>query len=104
MLECVHETNQCNGSQCRIEPEGPLNLPDGTPVIILRRIVGEKSEEKLDDSPEAISLWLQWYDSLEPLVFTEAERKALEADRRDRREWELAHSEDDTDKLRELWR
>ena len=33
-------------------------------------------EEDWPDTPEAVAEWLRWYDSLEPLIFTDAERAA----------------------------
>ncbi|MBM4095105.1 MAG: hypothetical protein FJ276_37720 [Planctomycetes bacterium] len=51
--------------------------PDGCRVIV-EPLRGHEtfglSEEDWDDSPEAISAWLRWYDSLEPLDFSPEEQ------------------------------
>jgi len=56
-----------------------------------------------NDTPESIRDWMQWYESLEPLILTAEEREALERDRKDQKEWELAHSDERAAKLRSLW-
>jgi hypothetical protein len=56
-----------------------------------------------DNSPEGIAAWLKWYDSLQPLVFTEGELAAQEADRLARKQWEKAHFNERAAKLQKLW-
>jgi predicted DNA-binding transcriptional regulator YafY len=56
-----------------------------------------------DNSPEGIAAWLDWYSSLEPLIFTDDERAILAQARKEFREWELAHAEERAEKLRRLW-
>jgi hypothetical protein len=89
----------------RVEVEDPIPLPDGAEVLI--QPVGVESEneadESWDNSPEGIAAWLAWYDSLQPLVFTADELSALDADRQARREWEKAHFDEQTEKLRSMW-
>jgi hypothetical protein len=67
----------------RIETEEPLDLPDGTELLIPlpngNATDEEDFEEGWDTSPEAIAAWLQWYDSLEPLKMTAAEEAEAEA-------------------------
>jgi hypothetical protein len=50
----------------------PIDLPDGTEVIVAScpPRSDDDVEEGWDNSPEGIAAWLQWYDSLEPLIFT----------------------------------
>lgn len=60
-------------------------------------------EDDWDNTPEGIAAWLKWYDSLEPLIFTDEEREAWQQDRKARKEWELAHADERTEKLRRLW-
>jgi hypothetical protein len=90
----------------RLEVQVPPDWPDGTEVI-LQPVSPENGvgirEEDWPATPEAIAEWLQWYDSLEPLIFADDERAALEADRKARREWEKAHFNEHADKLRGMW-
>jgi hypothetical protein len=90
----------------RLEVQVPPDWPDGTEVI-LQPVSPEHGvgirEEDWPDTPEAVAEWLRWYDSLEPLIFTDAERAALESDRKARREWEKAHFDEHADKLRGMW-
>src|SRR5665213_3529868 len=83
----------------RIETDGPLDLPEGTEVLILRSKGADNTEDDWDNTPEGIVAWLQWYDSLQPLIFTAEEREALEKDRISRKEWELAHFDEHADLL-----
>ena len=84
----------------QIIPDGPVDWPDGARLLVEPDPVAE--EESLD-TPEAIADWLKWYDSLQPLIFTEEERAALEADRQARKEWEKAHFNEHAEKLRRMW-
>lgn len=89
----------------RVEVKDPINLPDGSEVIIqLPTCQAEDIEEGWDNSPEGIAAWLQWYDSLEPLIFTEEELASLEADRQVRKEWEKAHADERAERLRRMWK
>lgn len=60
----------------RIEVETPLNLPDGTELLIA---VPEgtssppAAEPAWDNSPEGIAEWLAWLDSLPTLTITPEE-------------------------------
>ena len=47
--------------------------------------------------------WLAWYESLQPLVFSDEERKAWEQERKARKEWELANAAERDRKLKGLW-
>ena len=87
----------------RIETEEPLDLPEGTEVVISLAQGHPDEEEGGDNSPEAIAAWLRWYDSLEPLIFTDEELAAWEADRRARKEWEKAHFEEYAEEMRRIW-
>jgi hypothetical protein len=73
----------------RIETEEPINLPEGTELVVSRSGDGIDEDEDWDNSPEGIAAWFEWYDSLQPLIFSAEERAAWEADRRARKEWEL---------------
>src|SRR5256885_16392834 len=87
-----------------IETEVPLDLPDGTRLLILpTSAVDDDAQDNWDNSPESISAWLKWYDSLQPLSFTQEERLAWDEDREARRAWEQAHADERAEKLRRLW-
>ncbi len=87
----------------RLETDEPINLPDGTEILIPLSNGPLDDEEGWDNSPEGIAAWLQWYTSLEPLIFTEEEKAAREADRTARKEWEKANFQEYTDKLIRMW-
>ena len=59
------------------------------PIPVLPATSGIRDEGG-SDTPEAIESWIRWYDTLEPLHFTPAERTAWEAARREQKEFELA--------------
>lgn len=91
----------------QLELEKPVELPDGTELLIPlpNGAPSESGDEEAgwDNSPEGIAKWLAWYDSLQPLLFTEEEGAAWEADRQARAEWEKAHFEERAGKLRGMW-
>ena len=77
----------------RIEVDEPIDLPDGTELTIPIPAPGDTPgmrDEDCCDTPEAIETWIRWYDSLEPLQFTQEERAAWEAARREQKQFELA--------------
>ncbi len=80
----------------RIELDAPIDLPDGTELTIslptLPLPPGIRDEDD-SDTPEAIEAWIRWYDALEPLDFSPAERSAWEAARREQKQYELAEWE-----------
>jgi hypothetical protein len=87
----------------RIEPDVPLDLPEGTQLLVVPSNAAGEREDGWDNTPDGIAAWLEWYDSLEPLVFTAQERQAWQQDREARREWELAQSDKREENLRKLW-
>ena len=62
----------------RIETEEPLDLPEGTELLIPIPDRAGDDEPGWDNSPEGIAAWLKWADSLEPLVLTEREESEAE--------------------------
>ncbi len=80
----------------RIEVDEPINLPDGTelriPIPDLPPTLGIRDDE-WSDAPEAIVAWIGWYDSLEPLEITPAERAAWNAARQEEKQHELGQWE-----------
>lgn len=64
----------------RLEVEEPINLPDGTELLIpLPDGPRPTEEDGWDNWPEGIADWLKWYDSLEPLILTPEEEADTEA-------------------------
>lgn len=92
----------------QIELDEPLDLPDGTKLLIPLPTgpdaIDQEEEDGWDNSPEGIAAWLKWYDSLQPLIFTKEERAAWDADRQSRQEWEKSHFEEHAEKLRRMWK
>lgn len=90
----------------RLELDVPADWPDGTEVIVQPVHSSDTfgpREEDWSDTPEAVAEWLKWYDSLEPLIFTDQERAAWEAARREQKEFEKATFEERAEKLRRVW-
>jgi hypothetical protein len=62
-----------------LELDVPADWPDGTEVVVqpirTETRLGIR-EEDWPDTPEAKAAWLEWYDSLESLIFTDTERAA----------------------------
>lgn len=56
-----------------------------------------------DDTPEGIHDWLEWYGSLQPLIFTVEEREAWQKETEARKDWELSHADEREQKLRGVW-
>jgi hypothetical protein len=64
----------------RLEVEEPIDLPDGTELLIpLPNGPGQTDDDNWDNSPEGIADWLRWYESLEPLIITPEEEADTEA-------------------------
>jgi hypothetical protein len=65
----------------RIVPDGPVDWPEGCRLVIEPEVSEatpmDVSDEAWSDSPEAVADWLAWYDSLEPLEITAAEKADL---------------------------
>jgi len=76
----------------RLDLAVPHEWPDGTEVLVQPVERGERGdcfgirEDDWPDTPEAVAEWLQWYDSLEPLIFTDEERAAWETARREQKD------------------
>lgn len=83
----------------KLELEGPLDLPDGTVLTIPL----PESMDDIEDSPEEIERWIRWYDSFEPIQFTDEERAAWDAARKEYREWELSQWESRSKMLENLF-
>ena len=89
----------------RVEASEPINLPDGTELLITLPN-GVKAADLDDDgpvTPEEISQVLAAIERLVPFDRTVEEEARLEEDRLARKEWEKAHFNEHADKLRRLW-
>ncbi len=82
----------------RIEPDEPLDLPEGTEVQIT---VPENDDEPM--SQAEIDRILAAMDRIIPFQMTPEEEALLEADRLARKEWEKAHFYEHAEKLRKMW-
>jgi hypothetical protein len=77
----------------RIELEEPLNLPDGTELLIpLPNGSTERNDEDGPMSPEEIDRVLAAMEQIQPFDMTDAERAAWETERQARKEWEIDSS------------
>lgn len=73
----------------------PATWPEGSQLRI--EAVDDKpglSEEEWANSPEAITDWIHWYDSLEPLQITPEDEADLAAWRRRIKEYTIEKSSD----------
>lgn len=76
----------------RIELDEPLDLPDGTKLMIdLPNGAVETVATDESPNPAEIARWLALMDRMEPLQMTDAELAAWEADRIARKEREKEH-------------
>ena len=78
MSQTYNVTGEMTDSR-HVELDEPLPLSAGK----VRVTVLELTSGDVDwaDTPEAIEAWIRWYDLLEPLEFTAAERAAWQAGR-----------------------
>ena len=63
----------------RVEVAEPIDLADGTPLLI--SVPGgdeDDAEDGWDVSPEGIAAWLTWCDALQPLKITPDEQADTE--------------------------
>ncbi|MFM7833018.1 MAG: hypothetical protein ACKPJD_14605 [Planctomycetaceae bacterium] len=70
-------------------PVEDVNWPEGSEVYLSRTpLLADGSEKAFvqQENPTSVSQWLEWYDSLEPLVFEPGEEEAIEGMRRAIRE------------------
>jgi hypothetical protein len=67
----------------------PAALPDGSRVVVQPVGSAERfglSESDWMDTPEAITDWIAWYDSLEPIALPAADERAIEGFRQRQKE------------------
>ena len=87
----------------RIETEDPLDLPDGTELLVYPAEERPDPEDAYGDSPVGLAAWLREFDAREPLVLSDDDRTVIEKARADQRAWELAHFEEHAERLRKMW-
>ncbi len=80
---------------------GPTDLPDGTEVEILP--VGHSVDDQGKMTSDEIARTLDAMEKTEPFELTDAERAAIEVDRKARKECEKAHFDEHADRLRRIW-
>jgi hypothetical protein len=84
----------------RLELERPIDLPDGTELLIP---VPDASNDDTPMSPEEIARVLAAADRMIPFDRSPEEEARLEADRRARKAWELGHADQRDETLGGLW-
>ncbi|MEO6788665.1 MAG: hypothetical protein ABI318_21295 [Chthoniobacteraceae bacterium] len=104
----IHGTYQ-NGA---VVLDEPVNLPEGAHVQVMfdPAANGERSEQPdiccdgtpWDDSPEGRQKWLEWFDSLEPIM-TEEEFQRWEAARLAEREVQKALAVAEGDRIARMF-
>ena len=89
----------------RVEANEPINLPDGTELLISLSNGAEVAD--LNDNgpmtPQEIARVLAALEKIVTFDRTPDEEARLEADRLARKEWEKAHFNEHADKLRRTW-
>ncbi len=84
----------------RLELERPIDLPDGTELLIP---VPDAADDDEPMSPDEITRVLAAMDQMIPFDRTPEEEARLEADRQARKAWELGHAVERSEKLRGMW-
>jgi hypothetical protein len=88
----------------RIETDAPIDLPEGSRLLVVPEADVRAGEDDIQaDTPAAVAKWLAWYDTLEPLIFTEEERRAWDEDRAAQKAWERERFDERAEKLRRMW-
>ena len=84
----------------RVEVAEPIDLPDGTEVVVTSSSAAlDDADEDWDNTPEGIADWLNWYRSLEPLIFTSEEEADTQACLTKMNEYSSVSTDDGIDDL-----
>lgn len=84
----------------RAIPEDEIDWPEGTIVYVSRTPLPDGDATDLanqDDDLTSVAAWLEWYDSLEPLVYAAGEEAEIEAQRRQVGDYTLQNMEQQID-------
>jgi hypothetical protein len=84
----------------QLELERPIELPDGTELLIP---VPDAPDDDAPLSKDEIDRVLASVDRMIPFELTPEDEARLEADRRSRKAWELGHAEPRAETLKGLW-
>ncbi|MCI0682501.1 MAG: hypothetical protein L0Y71_10375 [Gemmataceae bacterium] len=95
-----------------VELDEPLPLSAGKVRVAVQELTSVLTsnapagigDEDWSDTPEGIEAWIRWYDSLEPVEFTAAERAAWQTARNEDKQTELAWWNERSDRLEEHFR
>lgn len=90
----------------RVEVDGPIDLPDGSEVMITGYPLGgppRRFEDDTPPTPQEISATLAAMDAIEPLEWSADEQSAWDAERRGRRDREKADFRGRAEALRGMW-
>ena len=86
--------------------DDPGDLPDGSRVVVQPvetvEIFG-MSEAEWRNSPEAITDWIAWYDSLQPIEISAADEAELKAFRERQKELGKTNFDERSERLRRVW-
>src|SRR5262245_2303999 len=94
MSQAYHVTGELTDSQ-HVKLDEPVPLPAGKVRVVVEEFAASNqgtvlmADDASSDTPEAIEAWIRWYDALEPVEFTEAERAAWQAARQEEKQFEL---------------
>lgn len=112
MSRAFHVTGELTDSQ-HLTLDVPVPLPNGKVRVAVEEFSGGAEagetqlgvrDDDLPDTPEAIESWIRWYNGLEPVEFTDAERAAWDAARQEQKEFELAQWDKRSQRLEEHFR
>jgi hypothetical protein len=84
----------------RLELEQPIDLPDGTELLIP---VPDAPDGDTPMSPEEIARVLAAVDRMIPFDRTPEDEARLEADRQARKAWEHGHADQRAETLKGMW-
>src|SRR5262249_23167571 len=99
MSQAYHVTGELTDGR-HLKLDDPVPLPAGKVRVVVEEFAASNNgitvmaEDASSDTPEAIQAWISWYDALEPVEFTVAERAAWQAARKEQKQIELAQWQD----------
>src|SRR5262245_59562809 len=109
MSQAYHVTGELTDSQ-HLRLDEPVPLPAGKVRVVVEEFAASNTgavltaDDASSDTPEAIEAWIRWFDALESVEFTEAERAARQAARQEEKQFELDQWQDRSRRLEEHFR